>query len=128
MFFFNSRQAVAVFLTKDRLRLVLDPIDQATALIAAAAHDVDHPGRSSAFLANSANPLAILYNDITVLESHHAACTFKLTLSKSHSISMIIPPFYYMTFICKLQMMTSVIFSSGWTAKLIISFDSTLWT
>ncbi|XP_065167744.1 high affinity cAMP-specific and IBMX-insensitive 3',5'-cyclic phosphodiesterase 8-like isoform X3 [Atheta coriaria] len=74
-------QAVAVFLTKDRLRLVLDPIDQATALIAAAAHDVDHPGRSSAFLANSANPLAILYNDITVLESHHAACTFKLTLN-----------------------------------------------
>lgn len=55
-------------------------MDEATALIAAAAHDIDHPGKSSAFLANSDNPLAILYNDITVLESHHAALTFKLTL------------------------------------------------
>lgn len=62
--------------------MVMDRMDEATALIAAAAHDVDHPGRSSAFLCNSNNPLAILYNDLTVLESHHAAITFKLTLGK----------------------------------------------
>lgn len=35
----------------------------------------------SAFFVNSGDELAILYNDITVLESHHAACTFKLTLA-----------------------------------------------
>lgn len=62
--------------------MIMDRMDEATALIAAAAHDVDHPGRSSAFLCNSNNPLAILYNDLTVLESHHAAITFKLTLGK----------------------------------------------
>lgn len=59
----------------------MDRLDEATALIASAVHDIDHPGRSSAFLCNSDNSLALLYNDICVLESHHAATTFRLTLS-----------------------------------------------
>lgn len=62
----------------------MDRLDEATALIAAATHDIDHPGRSSAFLCNSDNSLALLYNDICVLESHHAATTFRLTTSKLH--------------------------------------------
>lgn len=62
------------------MKSIMEPLDEATSLIAAAAHDVDHPGRSSAFLSNSDNPLAILYNDVTVLEMHHASLTFKLTL------------------------------------------------
>ncbi|KAG5898657.1 hypothetical protein JTB14_005416 [Gonioctena quinquepunctata] len=73
-------QATAGFLDKDRMKSIMEPLDEATSLIAAAAHDVDHPGKSSAFLSNSSSPLAILYNDVTVLESHHAALTFKLTL------------------------------------------------
>lgn len=60
----------------------MDRMEEATALIAAAAHDVDHPGRSSAFLCNSNDALAVLYNDLTVLENHHAAITFKLTLGE----------------------------------------------
>lgn len=68
-------------MTKDQLQEILDPLDKVAALIAAAAHDVDHPGTSSAFLCNSRHQLAILYNDLAVLESHHAALTFKLTLS-----------------------------------------------
>lgn len=62
------------------MKSILEPMDEVSALIAAAAHDVDHPGKSSAFLSNCDNPLAILYNDMTVLEAHHAALTFKLTL------------------------------------------------
>ncbi|XP_066259625.1 high affinity cAMP-specific and IBMX-insensitive 3',5'-cyclic phosphodiesterase 8 isoform X1 [Euwallacea similis] len=73
-------QATAGFLEKERMKSIMEPLDEATSLIAAAAHDLDHPGKSSAFLSNSNNPLAILYNDVTVLESHHAAMTFKLTL------------------------------------------------
>lgn len=60
----------------------MDRMDEATALIAAATHDIDHPGRSSAFLCNSDDRLALLYNDICVLESHHAATTFRLTMGK----------------------------------------------
>ncbi|KAG8040541.1 hypothetical protein G9C98_002537 [Cotesia typhae] len=74
-------QATARFMQSERLQMVLEPLDEVAALIAAAAHDVDHPGKSSQFLCNADNKLAILYNDISVLESHHAALTFKLTLS-----------------------------------------------
>ncbi|KAI4467368.1 cyclic nucleotide phosphodiesterase [Holotrichia oblita] len=73
-------QSVACYLERDRLKAIMDPLDEAVSLIAAACHDVDHPGRSSAFLSNCDNPLAVLYNDITVLENHHAALTFKLAL------------------------------------------------
>ncbi|XP_014467435.1 PREDICTED: high affinity cAMP-specific and IBMX-insensitive 3',5'-cyclic phosphodiesterase 8A isoform X2 [Dinoponera quadriceps] len=74
-------QATATFMQSKRLKEILEPLDEVAALIAAAAHDIDHPGRSSQFLCNANNRLAILYNDLSVLESHHAALTFKLSLS-----------------------------------------------
>ncbi|XP_034650077.1 high affinity cAMP-specific and IBMX-insensitive 3',5'-cyclic phosphodiesterase 8 isoform X1 [Drosophila subobscura] len=75
-------QATGAFITQltNKDMMVMDRMEEAMALIAAAAHDIDHPGRSSAFLCNSNSSLAILYNDLTVLENHHAAITFKLTL------------------------------------------------
>ncbi|XP_001361085.5 high affinity cAMP-specific and IBMX-insensitive 3',5'-cyclic phosphodiesterase 8 isoform X3 [Drosophila pseudoobscura] len=75
-------QATGAFITQltNKDMMVMDRMEEAMALIAAAAHDIDHPGRSSAFLCNSNSALAILYNDLTVLENHHAAITFKLTL------------------------------------------------
>lgn len=73
-------QAIASFATTARLRSIFSHVDVVAALIAGAAHDLDHPGKSSAFLANSKDELAILYNDISILESHHSALMFKLTL------------------------------------------------
>nr|XP_027199534.1 high affinity cAMP-specific and IBMX-insensitive 3',5'-cyclic phosphodiesterase 8B-like [Dermatophagoides pteronyssinus] len=73
-------QATAYFLMSERLKTLFDPLDQAICLIAAIIHDVDHPGRNSAFLSNSNHELAVLYNDISVLESHHAAYAFRLTV------------------------------------------------
>ncbi|UXI15715.1 clathrin-adaptor protein [Sarcoptes scabiei] len=73
-------QATACFLQSERLRNLLDPLDQAICLIAAIIHDIDHPGRNSAFLSNSNHELALLYNDISILESHHAAYGFRLTV------------------------------------------------
>ncbi|KAG0430227.1 hypothetical protein HPB47_022864, partial [Ixodes persulcatus] len=74
-------QATAYFLLKLRKKDIFDPLDEAICLISAVVHDIDHPGKSSPFLCNSDNELAILYNDRSVLESHHAAFAFKLTLS-----------------------------------------------
>lgn len=39
-------QATAYFLKKDKVRRLLDDIDNATCLIAAITHDIGHPGRS----------------------------------------------------------------------------------
>lgn len=39
-------QAIARFMESDRLKALLDPLDEVSALIAAAAHDIDHPGKS----------------------------------------------------------------------------------
>ena len=58
----------------------LEPIDEVAALIAATVHDVDHPGRTNSFLCNAGSELAILYNDTAVLESHHAALAFQITI------------------------------------------------
>ncbi|XP_076237354.1 phosphodiesterase 8 [Calliopsis andreniformis] len=74
-------QATARFMQSERLKQILEPLDEVAALLAAAAHDVDHPGRSNQFLCNADSKLAILYNDLSVLESHHAALMFKLSLS-----------------------------------------------
>ncbi|XP_046643616.1 high affinity cAMP-specific and IBMX-insensitive 3',5'-cyclic phosphodiesterase 8A-like isoform X1 [Daphnia pulicaria] len=72
-------QSTAYFLQRNRIKALLDPLDLTACLIAAAIHDVDHPGKTSGFLCNSGSELAILYNDLSVLESHHAALAFKLT-------------------------------------------------
>ncbi|XP_006871017.1 PREDICTED: high affinity cAMP-specific and IBMX-insensitive 3',5'-cyclic phosphodiesterase 8A-like [Chrysochloris asiatica] len=72
--------ATAYFLSKERIKQSLDPVDRAAALLAATIHDVDHPGRTNSFLCNAGSELAILYNDTAVLESHHAALGFQLTI------------------------------------------------
>lgn len=48
---------------------------------AAAMHDYDHPGRTNAFLVTTYAPEAVLYNDRSVLENHHAAAAWSLFLS-----------------------------------------------
>ncbi|XP_078671126.1 high affinity cAMP-specific and IBMX-insensitive 3',5'-cyclic phosphodiesterase 8B-like isoform X1 [Branchiostoma floridae x Branchiostoma belcheri] len=71
--------ATAYFLDKDRIAGLLDNMNKVAALLAAVSHDVDHPGRTNSFLCNAGSELAILYNDVAVLESHHSALTFQLT-------------------------------------------------
>lgn len=39
-------QATARFMQSKRLKEILEPLDEIAILIAAAAHDIDHPGRS----------------------------------------------------------------------------------
>uniref|UniRef100_A0A671RIL0 Phosphodiesterase n=1 Tax=Sinocyclocheilus anshuiensis TaxID=1608454 RepID=A0A671RIL0_9TELE len=75
--------ATAYFLRKDRVKGSLDQLDEVAALLAATVHDVDHPGHTNSFLCNAGSDLAILYNDTAVLESHHAALAFQLTVRDS---------------------------------------------
>ena len=59
----------------------LDQVDVLSILLSAAIHDYDHPGLTNNFLVASNHPLAILYNDRSVLENHHVASAWKLMLS-----------------------------------------------
>jgi len=74
-------QAVHAFVKSD-----LTNMEEMVLYVAAAAHDVGHPGRSNAFLVNSKDPLAILYNDKSVLENHHVSTLFALTADEKNAI------------------------------------------
>lgn len=54
--------------------------------LAAAAHDVGHPGRNNVFLVNTGNQLAVLYNDKAVLENHHVSTLFRLMNEEKNAI------------------------------------------
>eukprot|EP01028_Stygiella_incarcerata_P013862 TRINITY_DN853_c0_g1_i1.p1 TRINITY_DN853_c0_g1~~TRINITY_DN853_c0_g1_i1.p1 ORF type:complete len:563 (+),score=134.06 TRINITY_DN853_c0_g1_i1:163-1851(+) len=49
----------------------------ATAILAVAMHDLDHPGLNNAFQVNTRSSLALIYNDVSVLENHHVAKAFE---------------------------------------------------
>ncbi|KAI8618359.1 hypothetical protein BC830DRAFT_1061514 [Chytriomyces sp. MP71] len=51
-----------------------------TLYTAAMVHDFNHPGRNNNFLANTSDPLALMYNDRSVLENHHIAAAFRILL------------------------------------------------
>ncbi|CAO3703431.1 unnamed protein product [Rhizopus stolonifer] len=57
---------------------ILRSMDIFALLIAAIGHDTGHPGVNNAFLINTSAPLAVLYNDRSVLESFHAMTLFQL--------------------------------------------------
>ncbi|KAI8846515.1 hypothetical protein BC829DRAFT_363426 [Chytridium lagenaria] len=56
------------------------------AFLASAVHDIDHPGVNNNFLVQSSHPLAILYNDMSVLEYHHASRAFDICRKKEMDI------------------------------------------
>ncbi|KAK2946344.1 putative cAMP-specific 3',5'-cyclic phosphodiesterase 4C [Blattamonas nauphoetae] len=52
---------------------------------AAAAHDVQHPGRYREFLISHSHPIALTYNDISPLENFHASTLFTKILSSKET-------------------------------------------
>ena len=61
--------------------LSFSDMDQCALFISCIVHDFKHPGVTNAFLINTADPIAIRYNDQSVLENFHIAQTFKLLKS-----------------------------------------------
>uniref|UniRef100_A0A0N5D4C0 3',5'-cyclic-nucleotide phosphodiesterase n=1 Tax=Thelazia callipaeda TaxID=103827 RepID=A0A0N5D4C0_THECL len=81
-------QATSYFLESPSVAHYVQEMHATAALIAAAVHDLDHPGRGNAFLINTQQPLALLYNDQSVLENHHVALAFQLTLQSTNNINI----------------------------------------
>jgi hypothetical protein len=53
------------------------PLVHLACIIAAVVHDVDHKGVNNDFLVNSRDPLALLYNDFSPMESYHCSVAFR---------------------------------------------------
>ncbi|GAN08405.1 hypothetical protein MAM1_0203d07916 [Mucor ambiguus] len=78
----QSTWYVLNLIASERISLLLRPIDVLSLLLAAIGHDVGHPGITTA------TPLAILYNDRSVLESYHSMAFLNL-LHKHYFSAMI---------------------------------------
>ncbi|KAA0151720.1 hypothetical protein FNF29_04405 [Cafeteria roenbergensis] len=57
---------------------LMSEVDRLALILGCAAHDVEHPGWNNAFEVATMSPLAIRYNDQSVLENHHAATMFRI--------------------------------------------------
>ncbi|KAI8825843.1 uncharacterized protein EV422DRAFT_143444 [Fimicolochytrium jonesii] len=78
--------AINQLLLDDQLKTQYTPIEAFALMLGAIGHDIDHPGYNNAFLVKSRHPWAILYCDTSVLELHHCAHLFTMTLGSQCDI------------------------------------------
>ncbi|GFR82471.1 cAMP-specific 3',5'-cyclic phosphodiesterase [Elysia marginata] len=71
-------QSMHCFLQEREICNATSDMEKMIALVAALTHDLDHPGVNNAFLIVTANHLATLYENISVLENHHFRCAVAL--------------------------------------------------
>lgn len=75
---FDVTHACYSFLTIMNAQQYLTHLDIFALLVGSLCHDLDHPGFNNVFQVNAQTELAVYYNDISVLESHHASMTFRV--------------------------------------------------
>lgn len=64
----------------------LDDWDMMAYVIAAACHDVGHPGFNNLYLIEKQDEISTRYNDISVLENYHVATTFEVLKTEKYNI------------------------------------------
>eukprot|EP00519_Triparma_laevis_P008382 CAMPEP_0182514588 /NCGR_PEP_ID=MMETSP1321-20130603/36023_1 /TAXON_ID=91990 /ORGANISM="Bolidomonas sp., Strain RCC1657" /LENGTH=434 /DNA_ID=CAMNT_0024721815 /DNA_START=25 /DNA_END=1329 /DNA_ORIENTATION=+ len=79
-------QTTAHFCTTGPVQKRLRVIHGFALFVAALGHDYRHPGKTNAFLIHTQDDIAITYNDMSVLESFHAAELFKALLRPNMNI------------------------------------------
>eukprot|EP01132_Coremiostelium_polycephalum_P004851 gene4851-6047_t len=75
---FDVTQTVYTFLTSFNAAQYLTHLDILSLLISSMCHDLNHPGFNNTFQVNAQTDLSLQYNDVSVLENHHAMLTFKI--------------------------------------------------
>eukprot|EP00347_Sterkiella_histriomuscorum_P005745 403355433 len=56
----------------------IDDVEFFTLIVAGACHDHEHPGFNNIYLQDTLDPIAVRYNDVSVLENHHIASSFAI--------------------------------------------------
>lgn len=77
---FDVLHSSYLFLKECELDRILTSLDIFALLLAALIHDVGHNGVSNMYHVESGSPLALLYNDKSVLENHHSSYGFQIIL------------------------------------------------
>jgi len=75
-------QGVHYFIRRAGLYRFMDEVETLALLVAAAVHDIAHPGLNATFLAATRCTLSVRYNDRNTLEMHHAYTAFRLLWSR----------------------------------------------
>ncbi|ORM39368.1 Calcium/calmodulin-dependent 3' [Babesia sp. Xinjiang] len=70
------------------LNKYLTPHEEFAYLIAAIGHDSGHPGKTNAFLRSTQSPLAIIYNDASILENYHASLVCHIIRAKEEFFAL----------------------------------------
>lgn len=65
--------------------------------MASAIHDVDHPGFNNSFMISTLSPIALRYNDLSVLENFHCAKGFEVMSEEGCEILDTLSPDQYKT-------------------------------
>lgn len=73
------------------LAAVIPALELMALYLAAAMHDYDHPGKTNAYLVATSDPLAILYNDRSILEQHHAASSWLILMDEDKNFIAHLP-------------------------------------
>lgn len=88
-------QGTAFFLAQPKIKEHITPLDVYALILAAAMHDHNHPGVNNAFLVNTRDDLAVLYNDASTLEMFHLASSWRLLLAKDCDVFDSLSPEQY---------------------------------
>ncbi|KAH7826783.1 3',5'-cyclic-AMP phosphodiesterase [Monocercomonoides exilis] len=75
---FDTLQTIFLILTNTKVTKFLTKLDILALFIGALCQDIDHPGLNNLYQVNAQTPLALNYNDISVLENFHASRCFAL--------------------------------------------------
>lgn len=71
-------QSCFVFATTYHGAIFFTEVEVFSLLIAGLCHDLNHPGLNNKYQVNAGTRLAIMYNDVSPLENHHAALAFQI--------------------------------------------------
>lgn len=88
-------QSISCLLKRHEMSKYLSKTEVFGVLVSGLCHDIRHPGLTNLYQVNARTPLALLYNDQSVLEHYHCATTFRILSSGESNIFKGVSPEEY---------------------------------